>query len=120
MADEKTKSDATDNPVDAGVAGAVGAPGSAAGASRQGPEVRWDDSEMVSTYANVCNVQGTREELALLFGSNQSLMQDANQPVNIKLSNRILLTPAAAKRFALLLQMGLEQYEKKYGEIKLG
>lgn len=88
--------------------------------ARQSPEVRWDDSEMASTYANVCNVQGTREEIALLFGANQSLMQDPTRPVEVRLSNRILLTPAAAKRFAMLLQMGLEQYEKKYGEINLG
>ena len=110
MAEEKTPPTAA--------AGAVGIDPSADRSS--GPEVRWEDSEMVSTYANVCNVQGTREELALLFGANQSLMQDPTQAVNIKLSNRILLTPAAAKRFAMLLQMGLEQYEKKYGEIKLG
>ncbi len=93
---------------------------SASGAEQpQAPEVRWDDSEMQSSYANVCNVQGTREEIVLLFGANQSLMQDLSQPVNIKLSNRIMLNPAAAKRFSILLQMGLEQYEKKYGEIKL-
>lgn len=112
MAEDKTSKTAS--------AGAVGVDASAAQGQRQSPEVNWDDSDMVSTYANVCNVQGTREELALLFGSNQSLMQDPNQVVDIKLSNRILLTPAAAKRFALLLQMGIEQYEKKYGEIKLG
>ncbi len=34
-------------------------------------KVRWDDSNMKSTYANVCNVAGTREEIVLLFGMNQ-------------------------------------------------
>jgi hypothetical protein len=32
--------------------------------------VRWDDSNMRSVYANVCNVAGTREEIVLLFGMN--------------------------------------------------
>lgn len=87
----------------------------------QQPKVNWDDSEMHTTYANVCNVTGTREEIALLFGSNQSwqLDQTALKEVNIKLSNRVLLTPHAAKRFAMLLQLGLKQYEDKFGEIKL-
>ena len=35
-------------------------------------KVRWDDSKMTSTYANVCNVSSTREEVTLLFGTNQS------------------------------------------------
>ena len=98
----------------------TGAEAAPASERAKAPEVRWDDSQMQSSYANVCGVQGTREEIVLLFGANQSLMQDLSQPVNIKLSNRIVLNPAAAKRFAMLLQMGLEQYEKKYGEIKLG
>ena len=34
--------------------------------------LRWDDSRMTSTYANVCNVSSTREEVTLLFGTNQS------------------------------------------------
>jgi hypothetical protein len=34
--------------------------------------IRWDDSTMRSAYANVCDVTGTREEIVLLFGVNQS------------------------------------------------
>ena len=29
--------------------------------------IRWDDSNLRSLYANVCNVLGTREEIVLLF-----------------------------------------------------
>ncbi len=83
------------------------------------PQIEWDDSQMVSQYANICNVQGTREEISLLFGANQSLRVDPNETVKVKLSNRIMLSPAAAKRFARLLQMGIEQYEQKYGAIEL-
>ena len=31
--------------------------------------VRYDDSSMTNTYANVCNVSSTREEMTLLFGT---------------------------------------------------
>jgi len=83
------------------------------------PEIEWDDSEMVSQYANICNVQGTREEISLIFGSNQSLRLDQKEAVKVKVSNRIMLSPAAAKRFARLLQMGIDQYEQKYGAIEI-
>ncbi|MDD5049800.1 MAG: DUF3467 domain-containing protein, partial [Methanoregulaceae archaeon] len=34
--------------------------------------IKWDDSKMTSSYANVCNVSSTREEVTLLFGTNQT------------------------------------------------
>jgi hypothetical protein len=37
-------------------------------AAAAGPKIRWDDSNMKSSYANVCNVASTREEFVLLFG----------------------------------------------------
>ena len=88
-------------------------------AANNPPQIDWDDSEMASQYANICNVQGTREEISLLFGANQSLRVDANEAVRVKLTNRIILSPSAAKRFARLLQMGIEQYEQKYGDIEI-
>jgi hypothetical protein len=42
----------------------------AAEAAPAGPKIRWDDSQMQSSYANVCNVASTREEVVLLFGVN--------------------------------------------------
>ena len=35
----------------------------------EAPTLVWDDSAMQTHYANVCNVMGTREEMALLFGA---------------------------------------------------
>jgi len=82
------------------------------------PQVVWDDSRMVTTYANVCNVLGTREEIMLLFGANQAWQSDQKQ-VNVVLSNRIVLNPYAAKRLMTMLEMGLKEYESRYGELKL-
>ena len=85
---------------------------------RPAPQIVWDDAAISTTYANVCNVMGTREEMMLLFGTNQAWNTDAKE-VTVKLSNRIVLNPYAAKRLLQLLQIGLQQYESRYGELKL-
>ena len=36
------------------------------------PDVTWDDSAMVSTYANVVNAASSREEVTLFFGTNRT------------------------------------------------
>jgi hypothetical protein len=82
------------------------------------PTVIWNDSEMKTTYANVCNVMGTREEIMVLFGSNQAWKTDQKE-VEVMLSDRIVLNPYTAKRLKLMLDMGLQQYEERFGEIKL-
>ncbi|MFT5132651.1 MAG: hypothetical protein ACI9XC_001476 [Gammaproteobacteria bacterium] len=80
------------------------------------PKINWDDSHMKSTYANVCNVASTREEIAVFFGLNQAWNAQQKE-VSIELSDRILLSPYAAKRLALLLNNVLTKYEDRYGEI---
>ena len=82
------------------------------------PKIKWNDENMQSNYANVCNVMGTREEIMVLFGSNKS-WQGGQDEVEVNLSNRIVLTPYAAKRLQIMLDMGLKEYEKRFGEIKL-
>ena len=83
---------------------------------RAGRTVRWDDSNMTSTYANVCNVSSTREEVTLLFGTNQT-WHTGQQELAILLSNRIILNPYAAKRLSLLLNNIINQYESRFGKI---
>lgn len=82
------------------------------------PKIVWDDSKMVTTYANVCNVLGTKEEIMVLFGANQAWQADQKE-VTVSLSNRIVLNPYAAKRLLTMLEMGLREYENRYGELKL-
>jgi hypothetical protein len=83
-----------------------------------GPKVIWDDSKMHTSYANVCNVLGTREEIMLLFGANQA-WHGGQKEVTVALSERIVLNPFAAKRLLQLLGQGLKEYEARYGELKL-
>lgn len=79
-------------------------------------KVKWDDAGMKTTYANVCNVTGTREEVALLFGTNQTGVSEARE-LSVKLSDRIILSPYAAKRLAVLLKNVVEEYEKRFGQL---
>jgi hypothetical protein len=83
------------------------------------PSVKWDDSAMASAYANVCNVTSTKEEFTLLFGTNQALYPDQRN-VTIKLSNRMILNPYAAKRLYLLLGHVMGQYEARFGQLNVG
>lgn len=82
------------------------------------PKVNWDDSKMKTSYANVCNVLGTREEIMLLFGTNQA-WHGGQKEVTVVLSERVVLNPFAAKRLMQLLGQGLKEYEARYGELKL-
>ncbi|WP_417225275.1 DUF3467 domain-containing protein [Amphritea sp.] len=81
-----------------------------------GPTIRWDDSKMRSTYANVCNVSSTREEVTLLFGTNQA-WRAGQKEVGIELTDRMIVSPFAAKRLSLLLNGVVEEYEKRFGKL---
>ena len=82
-------------------------------------KVHWDDSKMQTAYANVCNASCTREEVTLLFGTNQA-WRPAQRDLTVNLSNRIVLSPFAAKRLALLLDATVKRYESSFGEIVIG
>ena len=83
------------------------------------PKVNWDDSGMKSSYANVCNVTSTREEMTLYFGTNQTMYTGQEKEVTIQLSDRVILNPYAAKRLLLLLSKVVGEYEKRYGALDL-
>jgi len=85
-------------------------------AKQEGTRVKWDDGDMSTSYANVCNVSSTREEVTLLFGTNQS-WHTGQEEVVIKLSDRLIVSPYAAKRLSLLLQNIVEQYESRFGTL---
>jgi len=95
--------------------------GAAAGATQTAGQIKivWDDSNMRSVYANVSNVAGGREEIVLLFGMNQS-WHAGQKDIKIQLTDRIVLSPFAAKRLSILLNNVLADYEKKFGNLEIG
>jgi hypothetical protein len=83
----------------------------------QGLNIRWDDSAMRSAYANVCHVNGNREEIILLFGMHKS-WSNTQREVVVQLLDRVVLNPYAAKRLSTLLARVLREYEARYGQIQ--
>ena len=82
------------------------------------PKVKWDTANMRSTYANVCNVNCTREEVVLLFGLNQT-WSGAEDEVTVQIAERVILSPFAAKRLCLLLNNVVQQYESRFGPLEI-
>ena len=87
-------------------------------AALEGTRIKWDDSGMKSSYANVCNVTSTREEVVLLFGMNQAWNRGQKE-VTIHLTDRIVVSPYAAKRLSMLLQGVVNEYEKRFGTLNI-
>ncbi|HEX9741383.1 MAG TPA: DUF3467 domain-containing protein [Nitrospiraceae bacterium] len=108
MATDRNRENAASRPTDSpAAAGAAGA-----------PRIRWEDAQMQSSYANVANVASTREEVVLLFGINQA-WHAGQKEVAIQLTNRIILSPFAAKRLQVLLGNVLSEYETRFGQINV-
>lgn len=84
----------------------------------EGMRIKWDDSNMKSSYANVCNVTSTREEVVMLFGMNQAWNRGQKE-VTIHLTDRIVVSPFAAKRLSMLLQGVVNEYEKRFGALNI-
>ena len=83
-----------------------------------GMKIKWDDSNMKSSYANVCNVTSTREEVVILFGMNQAWNRGQKE-VTIQLTDRIVISPYAAKRMSMLLNNVVKEYESRFGPVNI-
>jgi hypothetical protein len=81
------------------------------------PTVQFDVSNLQSSYANVCNVSSTREEVVLAFGVN-SVWERGQANMQVQLTNRIVLNPYAAKRLATVLNRVVAEYESRFGALK--
>jgi hypothetical protein len=57
----------------------------------------------------------TREEVVLMFGACQA----GTKEVTVQLTDRIILSPHAAKRLSLLLTNIVKQHEERFGQINI-
>lgn len=89
------------------------------GSGQQVRKVNWNDKEMDTTFANVVNVLNTREEFMMLFGTNQTWNAVDAEELNVRLDNRIVLTPHATKRLLALLANRMSDYEKRFGKVEI-
>jgi uncharacterized protein DUF3467 len=95
----------------------TGAEPEAAAADAQRTSVEWNDKEMATHFANVVNVQSTREQVDLFFGMNRTWNLTGPGQVTVDLTNRIILTPFAAKRLWTVLGGVLREYEARHGAL---
>ena len=77
-----------------------------------------DSAGAATNYSNSCHVASTKEEIVLNFGLNQAWDQ-GQADLRVQVTNRIILSPFAAKRLALLLGAVVQQYERQYGALDL-
>ncbi|WP_261395690.1 DUF3467 domain-containing protein [Salipiger bermudensis] len=93
-------------------------PVSEGGESRSSTVV-WNDEAMQTSFANVVNVQGTREQVEVFFGTNRSWNPTDTGPLRVDLTNRMIMTPFAAKRLHQILTGVLREYEARHGILKV-
>ena len=53
---------------------------------------------MVTHFANVVNIQSTLEQVDLFFGTNKTWNIGNERQVHVELTDRVILSPHAAKR----------------------
>ena len=82
------------------------------------PTMRLDAANIQSTYANTCYASSTKEEVVLNFGLNQN-WERGQQDMQVQLTNRIILSPYAAKRLVLLLTAVMQQHETRFGPLDI-
>jgi hypothetical protein len=87
--------------------------------SPRAASVQWHDQHMQTHFANVVNVQSTREQFDLFFGTNQTWNVTDKNSVAVNLSNRVILTPLAAKRLWTVLGNVLREHEARHGTLEL-
>ena len=73
---------------------------------------------MKTTYANVCRIAQTPNEVIVDYGMNPNFFgQMLDEP--LKLETRVIMSHDAAKRLCLHLMATIQNYESKYGTIEL-
>lgn len=80
--------------------------------------VVWDESAMGENYSNVATILATQEEFSLLFGIQRGLRPDP-RGMQVQLTNRIIVNPFLAKRLKGVLTRTIDEYERRFGTIKI-
>jgi adenine-specific DNA methylase len=77
-----------------------------------------DQSNLKTSYANVCRIAQTPNEVIVDFGMNPNFFGNIlDEP--LKLDNRIIMSHDAAKRLCLHLMATIQNFEQRYGTIEL-
>jgi hypothetical protein len=83
----------------------------------QRQQVRLDIGHMETLYANSFAVAGAPDEIVLYLGTNLP-MPNVKEPT-VRVSHRVTLLPANAKRLMIALQQTMKAHEERFGPIEL-
>jgi len=81
-------------------------------------QLKIDDSTTPTTYSTTVRVWGTAEEINLDF-AGPIRPGTSPQTAQLKIDQRVVLNPYAAKRLALALSQAVSRFEKTYGTLEL-
>lgn len=84
-----------------------------------GTTLRVHGQDVKTSYANMCLLMNTREEMILDFGLTLLGGPPEKREANMVVSNRIIMGLPAAKRLAIALSQGIQRYENAFGVIEL-
>ena len=94
----------------------VGDENPVAGQPQQPSPVNIDDSKAVATYANICRVTATRDEVFLDFAVDSHPSGEAEKPIPV--NRRIIVNFYTAKRLLAALQMSVARHESVFGVLE--
>ncbi len=80
-------------------------------------QIKLDTSTMETVYANFFALAGSPDELVVYLGTNSTL-PNMPQPM-VKVSHRLMMLPANAKRLMLALRQAVKAHEDRFGPIEL-
>ncbi len=105
--------DQTATPADADQPQATAEPG-------QQIQLRVDERNMDTAYANAFRSNGTAEEVMIDFGFNTPNPIQRDKPeIVFQVSNRIIMNYYSAKRLALTLSQVVRRHEEQFGELEM-
>jgi hypothetical protein len=81
-------------------------------------QVAVDTTSLKTSYANVVGIAANINEVYLTFGVNTD-PYNPNPTEAVKLNDRVVMTPDAAKRLCLNLNATLAAFEQRFGVIEL-
>jgi len=90
----------------------------AAGLPAQNLRIDLNAANLTTTYTNFFRVTGTFEELVVDFGLHTGTIQPGG-PEPVKMSQRLVLSYATAKRLMAALQVAMARHEQVFGPVEV-
>lgn len=88
---------------------------------QQEVQLRINEGNMKTTYANTIRTSSTPDEVVMDFGMNMPAPSADNKPtLSFDVSSRIVMNWRGAKRLAITLGQVIRQFEQQNGEINIG